>query len=250
MYISFSDTKESALGGAAQGIIPVQDAEGNLMGGSAPASPEVREAREEAREVRHGVERLEEHHDKLVEAVERCTEQVAALAEAGSQQLQRDAVREGEGRGEGYFDGMGQLSEQLGRLNDFLVKNSEHVQDVARRQAESEEKLRSTLDDFGAKQKNDYLDMSQLSSHLDRIQSLMEQTASQRNDSAKDLAPQQQQPMQIDFSPLTDRLGKVQDAVEQNSALIKALLDEGTGADSKPSTPFWGKDTVVPQLQP
>ncbi|KAK1076406.1 hypothetical protein LTR48_009084, partial [Friedmanniomyces endolithicus] len=87
MYISFSDTQENGLGGAAQGIIPVQDAQGNMKAGSGlPASPEVigeqvgREMRRETRSVRNGITKMEEHFERMMEAVERNTAQVAVLA--------------------------------------------------------------------------------------------------------------------------------------------------------------------------
>ena len=72
----------------------------------------------------------------------------------------------------------------------------------------------------------------------------MEQNSTEHKDSAKSLLEQQARPTQIDFSPLTDKLEKVQEAVEQNSALVKALLDEGSAPDSKPGTPFWGRDAA------
>ncbi|KAK5123029.1 hypothetical protein LTR85_003595 [Meristemomyces frigidus] len=267
MYISFSDTGAdgTGLGGAAQGIIPVQDAQGNMLGGSAPASPEllgkVGRVRREAREARSEIAWLEEYFERMMEAVGKNTEQIAALAENQQRAQQQwqppvEGQNGGEAHREGYFDGGGsELSQHLGRINDLLARNSEHVEALAQRQQEHDEKLHSTLQDFTTKQKTDYLDMSQLSAHLDRIQSLMEQSASQRQDSAKESLEQQSRappsnPAPIDFSPLTDRLEKVQEAVEQNSALVKALLDEGTAADSRPGTPFWGKDTPVQQPPP
>jgi len=255
MYISFSDTNETAIGGAAQGIIPVQDGEGNLLGGSAPASPDARQVRRDAREAKVEESKFGEQLQKMMQAMEQNTAQIAALAE--KQQPEPVESRNGDRSRdeEGYFS---EVSSHLARVNDLLERNSAHVEDMAKRQSENEQKLNSALQDLSSRQKNDYLDMSQLSSHLDRIQSLMEQSANERKDSARGFTEQQQQqqpppqPVQIDFSPLTDRLEKVQQAVEQNSTLVKALLDEGAaGSDSKPSTPFWGKDTpVVPPLQP
>lgn len=245
MYISFSDTKENGLGGAAQGIIPVQDAQGNMLGGSAPASPDLNQVRKEAKAARNEMARLEEFFERMMEAVESNTEQVAALA--GKQQ-QRS---EGEGQKSeagGYFD-MGELSSHLGHINDLLARNAEHAEGLATRQLENDQKLHSTLQELSSREKKDYLGMSQLSTHLNRIQDTIEQTAKERKDNAKEIAEQHAQPANIDFSPLTDRLEKVQEAVEQNSALIRALLDEGTGAESKPGTPFWGKDTAVQQSQ-
>lgn len=249
MYISFSATASGGLGGAAQGVIPVQDAQGNMLGGSAPASPELRgkvgQARREAKEVKGDVARLEEYFERMMEAVGRNTEQIAALAENQAQQKAREAGRDGgeEAHPNGYFDaGSSELSAHLGRINDLLARNSAHVEGLAKRQNENDEKLRATLQEFTAKQqKDDDLDLSQLSAHLDRIQVLMEQQSR---------GPLSPTPAPIDFSPLTDRLEKVQQAVEQNSALVKALLDEGTAADSKPGTPFWGKDTPVQPLPP
>ena len=234
MYISFSDTNEERLGGAAQGIIPIQDAEGNLLGGGAPASPEIRQVRKEAKEVKNEMGKLEDRFDQMLKAVECNTAQVVSL-------LERNEKENGGKHGVGDDFNLSELSSHLGRINDLLARNSEHVESLAQKQQENEKQLRAELKEFNSKKRNDPLNMSQLSSHLHRIQNLMEQNLSDRKDSGKELA-EPQQPMQVDFSPLTERLGKVQEAVEQNSALIKALLDEGT-ADSKAGTPFWGKDS-------
>ncbi|KAK0353662.1 hypothetical protein LTR91_020468 [Friedmanniomyces endolithicus] len=251
MYISFSDTQENGLGGAAQGIIPVQDAQGNMKAGSGlPASPEVigeqvgREMRRETRSVRNGITKMEEHFERMMEAVERNTAQVAVLAE---RQYEHPQPPKSEERN-GYFD-TDNVTTYLGRINDMLAQHSENMEGLAKKQADTDQKLQSTLDDVASKQRNDYLDMSQLSSHLDRVQTLMESSIGERKDSAKELAEHQQRPAQIDFSPLTDRLQKVQEAVEQNSALVKALLDEGT-AESKPGTPFWGRESSSQQQAP
>ncbi|KAK0894273.1 hypothetical protein LTR02_012381 [Friedmanniomyces endolithicus] len=250
MYISFSDTLENGLGGAAQGIIPVQDAQGNMKAGSGlPASPEVlgehvgREVRRETRSVRNGITKMEEHFERMMEAVERNTAQVAVLAE---RQYEHAPLPKNEERN-GYFE-TDHITTYLGRINDMLAQHSENMEGLAKKQADTDQKLQSTLDDVASKQRSDYLDMSQLSSHLDRVQTLMESSIGERKDSAKELA-EHQRPAQIDFSPLTDRLQKVQEAVEQNSALVKALLDEGT-AESKPGTPFWGKESSSQQQAP
>ena len=225
MYISFSDTPGDGLGGAAQGIIPVQDAQGNLLGGSAPASPEVREAKREAKGMRNEVHRLEEHFERMMEAVQKTTDKVSELVERQSGSLSEDGTTKvgSESSAGGCFD-MDVLSTHFGRMNELLARNSEHVEDLAKKHYENEQKLRQTMEAVVSKQQNDYLDMQQLSSHLDRIQNMMENSATERKDSAREVAPV----AQIDFSPLTQRLEKVQEAVEQNSALVKALLDERT----------------------
>ncbi|KAK3111205.1 hypothetical protein LTR53_013778 [Teratosphaeriaceae sp. CCFEE 6253] len=327
MYISFSDTTPDGLGGAAQGIIPVQDAQGNLVAGSgglAPGSPELgkdmKEFRREMKGTRHGVNKMEEHFERMMEAVERNTAQIASLAE---RQQEQKAAPENEERN-GYFD-EDRMTTYLGRINDLLAQHSESMESLAKKQAETDEKLRCALEDVASKQRNDYLDMSQLSSHLDRVQTLLERSVSEQRDSARELLEQQQArpveqidlapltshldrvreaveqqqpppaqqldlsplssrldklnetmsgapaPSQVDFAPLTTRLeklhetmteraqpqidlspltahlSKVQEAVEQNSSLIKALLDEGTTADAKPSTPFWGRSDSTSQ---
>ncbi|TKA75373.1 hypothetical protein B0A55_06009 [Friedmanniomyces simplex] len=250
MYISFSDTQEIGLGGAAQGIIPVQDAQGNMMAGSGlPASPEMigeqvgREVRKETRGVRNGISKMEEHFERMMEAVEQNTAQIAVLAERQYERAQAGAAKNEERNG--YFDS-DHVTTYLGRINDILAQHSENMEGLAKKQADTDQKLQSALEDVASKQRNDYLDLSQLSSHLDRVQTLMERSVGERIDSAKELAEHKQRPTQIDFSPLTDRLQKVQEAVEQNSALVKALLDEGM-AESRPGTPFWGKDAALQQ---
>lgn len=238
MYIRFSDTSTEGLEGAAQGIIPVQDAEGNLLGGSVSGVNDLLpEAKEEVKEeVKEGSGRLEESFGKMMEALQRNTEKAAELAaKIQAPEASRDvAVKEGVGSAMatagGYFD-MDALSTHFGRLNELLTKNSQHVEALTEKHYDNEQKLRKTMDTLASKQHSDYLDMQQLSSHLDRIQGMIEESVKERKDSAKEFS---ERPPQIDFSPLTHRLEKVQEAVEQNSALMKALLDEGTnGSDIK-----------------
>ena len=248
MYIQFGHA--SNVGGAVQGVIPVQDAQGNMLGGGTPAgSPEQRQLRREVKSTQNGLGQLEQHFERMMEAVERNSGQIAALAEKQSSSEDtlvatlREQRRSGEGEGDGYFPSS-ELSTHLGRINDLLTRNSEHVENLAKRQLDSEQKLRTAIEDSNTRHRADYnLDMSQLSSHLDRIQSLMEAEVKQRKDSAKELLDHQStvsQPV-IDLSPLNDRLEMIHDSLEQNSALIKALLDEGTAA-----TPFAEKQNPVP----
>ncbi|KAK3676722.1 hypothetical protein LTR78_003499 [Recurvomyces mirabilis] len=245
MYISFSDTQDGGLGGAAQGIIPVQDAQGHMLSGSAlaPSSPELAgamgEMKKQSKEVGKEITKLEEYFVKMMEAVDRNTEQVAALAERQMTMRQSE-----ESEKSGYFEGT-ELSSHLNRVNELLERHSEHMVNLSKQQSENDRKLSNAMADMAGRQKNDYLDMAQLSSHLDRIQSLMEQDSTERKDNAKSSVEQQARPTQIDFSPLIDKLEKVQEAVEQNSALVKALLEEGSAPESKPGTPFWGKDAAA-----
>ncbi len=311
MYISFSDAGDG-FGGAAQGIIPVQDADGNMLGGSAPASPLAKEMKRETREVKNEVVKLEEHFEKMMAAVERNTEKVAELAEKDkTQRSMSDVVsfrvdsEDGGSTRDSVDMGIlsGVLSGHLVRMNELLGKNSQHMEDLTRKHYEHEQRLEKAIDGLGNGRRDDSLDlqrerdmgmlsgvlsghlvrmnelmgqnsqhmenltkkhyeheqrlekaiesmnngaprepgldMEQLSSHLDRIQSLMEASARERKDSTRD-SPQE--PLQVDFSPLTARLEKVQQAVETNSELIRALLNEG---ESKPETPFWGKEQAM-----
>lgn len=255
MYISFSDAPGDGLGGAAQGIIPVQDEHGNMLGGGAPASPQfARELRSEARSVKTEVQRLEEYFGKMTAAVERNTEKVAELAEKRrvrtSHDETLDALSLRSGSGDSANVDMGVLSGQFVRMNDLLAKNSQHVEQLAKQHYEHERKLSQTMNTLVSQRNDGTLDMHRLSTHLDRIQTMMEASTTEREDSAKHFPDQQSQTVQIDWSPLTERLEKVVDAVEQNSALVKALLDEGA-ANSHPGTPFWGKEQPVqPDFQP
>ncbi|RMY17964.1 hypothetical protein D0867_05663 [Hortaea werneckii] len=239
MYISFSDTASNQLGGAAQGIIPVQDAAGNLLGGGAPASSrEFKQAREVTREVKHEMSRLEERFERMMGAIEKNGDRMASLLEA--RQEQANTEKQDRDRPD-----QSDLSSHLEKITELLAKNSEYVQGLEKRQASNEKAIREELKKLNAKPKERGPDMSQLSSHLDKIQKMMEQSLTNR----KDGSMAEFQPVQIDFSPLTERLTKVQEAVEQNSALVKELLDEGANSESRAVTPFWGKNTPVEQLQ-
>ena len=218
-----------------------------MLGGGAPASPQfAKELGSEARSVKTEVQKLEEYFEKMMAAVERNTEKVAELAEKRprartSHDETLDALSLRSGSADSANVDMGVLSGQFVRMNDLLAKNSQHVEQLAKQHYEHERRLSQTMDALVSQRNDGTLDMHRLSTHLDRIQTMMEASAAERKDSAKHLPEQQAQPIQIDFSPLTERLEKVVEAVEQNSTLVKALLDEG-GANSQPGTPFWGKD--------
>ncbi|KAI7204111.1 hypothetical protein D0869_02844 [Hortaea werneckii] len=239
MYISFSDTACNQLGGAAQGIIPIQDAAGNLLGGGAPASSgEFKQAREEMREVKQDVSRLEERFERMMGAIEKNGDRMASLLE--ERQEQANTEKQNHDRPD-----QSDLSSHLGKITELLAKNSEYVQGLEKRQASNEKAIREELKKLNAEPKGKDLDMSQLSSHLDKIQKMMEQSLTSR----KDGSMAESEPVQIDLSPLTERLTKVQEAVEQNSALVKELLDEGANSESRAVTPFWGKNTPIEHLQ-
>ncbi|GAB1738475.1 hypothetical protein NU219Hw_g3281t1 [Hortaea werneckii] len=239
MYISFSDTASNHLGGAAQGIIPIQDAAGNLLGGGAPAnSGEVKQAREETREAKQEISRLEERFERMMGAIEKNGDRMASLLDERREQA--NAEKQDRGRPD-----QSELSSHLEKITELLAKNSEYVQGLEKRQASNEKAIREELKKLNAKPKEKGLDMSQLSSHLDKIQKMMEQSLTSR----KDGSMAGSQPVQIDLSPLTERLTKVQEAVEQNSALVKELLDEGANSESRAVTPLWGKNTPIEQLQ-
>lgn len=249
MYIAFSDATGD-VGGAAQGIIPIQDAEGHMLGSSAGRESGVAgELKKEAKEVKNDVHRLEEHFEKMMEAVEKNTHKVAELA--GVQHTSDNADYIGAPKistdsGITYFD-MDVLSGHFGRMNELLAKNNEHIDGLVRKHDEHEQQLRGTIQILASTQKNESMGLQHLTTHLDRMQQMMESSITERADSAKDLAVRTAP--SIDFSPLADRLEKVQEAVEQNSALIKALLDEATGAnDSKSGMPFWGKEQAPVDL--
>ena len=123
-----------------------------------------------------------------------------------------------------------ELSSHLGRISQLLEQNSAHVASLAERQLENEQKMREMLEAQHAKETSQQPDMSQLTSHLDRIQKLMERTAHGRKDSARDIRTS---PPRVDLSPLTFWLEKVLSAIEQNTELVRELLQEKD--DSSPS---------------
>ncbi|KAI6843758.1 hypothetical protein KC340_g892 [Hortaea werneckii] len=239
MYISFSDTASNQLSGAAQGIIPIQDASGNLLGGGAPASSgEFKQAREETREVKQEVSRLEERFERMMGAIEKNGDRMASLLQ--ERQEQANAKNADHGQSD-----QGGLSSHLEKITELVAKNSEYVQGLEKRQASSEKAMRDEIRKLSAKPNQKGPDMSQLSSHLNRLQKILEQNFTNR----KDNSSTESRPVQIDLSPLTERLTKVQEAVEQNSALVKELLDEGANSESRAVTPFWAKNTPMEHSQ-
>ncbi|KXT01226.1 hypothetical protein AC578_3789 [Pseudocercospora eumusae] len=213
MYIAFSDTSSHGLGGAAQGIIPVQDAQGNMLGGGAPAGPDFgRQVKQEAKSLRNEKSQLEEHFGEMMEAVERNTEGVKKLAEG------RDSAGQG-GAQRGYFD-TSELAGHFGRITDLLARNQEYMETMSKRQFENEKKLRAILEETAARRETDRLDLSHLTSHLDRIQQMMEKSVDANPDMVKRSSEDQ-----LDLSPLVSRLDGIQQAMERNSMLLEDFLD-------------------------
>jgi ribosome assembly protein YihI (activator of Der GTPase) len=216
MYVQLNDT----TGGATQTIIPVQDARGNLLAGTS-SSPEQHSENETKEDTRNGVKTLEERFEKMMEVVERNTEQISALATAKETPGDRNAPTTVNGKADSADTS--ELSGHLGRISQLLEKNCAHVAGLAERQLENEQKMREMLEAQHAKETSQQPDMSQLTSHLDRIQKMMERTAHGRKDSARDIRTS---PPRVDLSPLTFWLEKVLSAIEQNTELVRELIQE------------------------
>jgi ribosome assembly protein YihI (activator of Der GTPase) len=226
MYVQLNDT----TGGAAQTIIPVQDARGNLLAGTS-SSPE----HETRNDTRKGASMLEERFEKMIEVVERNTEQISALAKAkepAKEPRNEDVETHREINGKADSLDTSELTNHLGRISQLLEQNSAHVASLAERQLENEQKMREMLEAQHAKEAPQQPDMSQLTSHLDRIQKLMERTAHGRKDSARDIRTS---PPRVDLLPLTFWLEKVLSAIEQNTELVRELIPEKD--DSRQAAP-------------
>ncbi|KAM0707092.1 hypothetical protein Q7P35_006423 [Cladosporium inversicolor] len=228
MYIQYDDSTR----GAAQGIIPVQDVQGNILGG-AGSSSEQRSRGEPKRDVMNGAGMLEERFEKMMEAVERNTEQIAALTDARSSEYKVPATKTlASVNGTTGPSASSELSSHLDRITQLLEQNCAHVASLAQRQADNEQRMREMIEAQHARETAEQPDMAQLTSHLDRIQRLMERNTHSRKDSARDIRTS---PPRVDMSPLTFRLEKVVSAVEQNSDLVKELLQEREDSKSSPS---------------
>ena len=260
-------------GGSAQDVL------GSLLGGSAPAlaSVEAAEAKKEAKKAREKVDRMEERLEKLMGMVERTAESVSGLVEQQKQQS-RDSgeraknvpVAQDDTTQTSYYPSngneFGELTDHMASIKELLARNCEHVESLATRQAENEKSLRDAIATNQQKDDTKALDMQHLSSHLDRVQGLLEQTAQAQAEAFKDTKVPDlvSQPPALDFTPLTDAFTAVQASIESNSSLMRSLLDEGTGANDdeidrtddtltqmvsrgrRPSTPFWGRDAPPP----
>lgn len=218
MYVQLNDT----TGGGAQAIIPVQDARGNLLAGTS-SSTEQRPGSARQKDTRNGVGTLEDRFEKMMEAVERNTEQISALAKAKETRGDDTKVSRGVINGKADSLDTSELSTHLGRITQLLEQNSAHVAGLAERQLENEQKMREMLEAQHEKETSQQPDMSQLTSHLDRIQKLMERNAHGRKDSARDIRTS---PPRVDLSPLTFWLEKVLSAIEQNTELVRDQLQE------------------------
>jgi len=223
MYVQLNDS----TGGATQTIIPVQDANGNLLAGTS-SSPQQHAGKETRNDTRNGSGLLEDRFEKMMQVVERNTEQISALAKAQGTHDDVNAPRRFNGKAESVDTS--ELSSHLGRISQLLEQNCAHVASLAERQLENEQKMREMLEAQRAKETSQQPDMGQLTSHLDRIQKLMERTAHGRKDSARDIRTS---PPRVDLSPLTFWLEKVLSAIEQNTELVRESLQEKD--DSNPS---------------
>lgn len=223
MYIAFADTSSHGLGGAAQGIIPVQDAQGNMLGGGAPSSPDLgKHMKQEAKGMRNDMSRMEDRFEKMMAAVERNTDSVRQLAE----ERETETWKQEQGQ-RGYFD-TSDLAGHFGRITDLLARNQEYMETMSQRQFENEEKLRAVLEDTASRQSRDHSTIAQLSSHLGRIQHLLEM-------SVKDSQPTEDPSKEhwFDVSPLVSRLDKMQETLTHNSSLLESLLEQ---RDASPSS--------------
>jgi uncharacterized protein GlcG (DUF336 family) len=219
MYIQFDESTR----GAAQGIIPVQDARGHMLGGVSSGSEQQLRS-EPRRDVMNGASILEERFEKMMEVVEKNSEQISALTKARSGEEKALATRSPEGaNGTSSTSGTSELSSNLDRISQMLEQNSAHVASLAQRQTENEQRMREMMEAQHARETTEQPNMNQLTSHLDRIQRLMERNTHGRKDSARDIRTS---PPRVDMSPLTFWLEKVLSALEQNSELIKELLHE------------------------
>ncbi|CAK4031771.1 Hypothetical predicted protein [Lecanosticta acicola] len=235
MYTTLSDTSsDSSLGGEAQRSMPVQDEQGNILGGAASpsTSADSGRTRREVKDMKDGVGRVGEHSEKMMETVERNTEGARKSAEAREE---HGHYGQADGHSREHFY-MRELSGHFGRMTDLLERNTEHMENLSKRQFDHEQKLQQALESMSARQSPDALDLSRFSSHLDRIQQMMEQSLQERQDSARSA---REKPPSVNLSPLAEGLGKMQEAVEQNSTLMKALLEESSQQDPEaPRTPF------------
>ena len=222
MYTQYDDAK----GGATQGVIPIQDAQGNMLGGTGGGSEQ--RSRSEFRRDMNGANMLEERFEKMMEAVERNTEQISELTNARGSENDVTAPKAPDGvNGKLDTSGSSDISNHLDRISQLLEQNCAHVASLAQRQADNEQRMREMIEAQHARQTAEQPEMSQLTSHLDRIQKLMERNAHGRKDSARDIRTS---PPRVDMSPLTFWLEKVLGAVEQNSELVKELLQERSQA--------------------
>lgn len=219
MYIQYGDS----IRGAAQGIIPVQDTQGTLLG-SYSSGLEQRRQGEPRRDVMSGANMLEERLEKMMEVIERNTEQISALTDARSSEKSVPATKDlAVVNGRQDTSSSSELSSHLDRISQLLEQNCAHVASLTQRQTENEQRMREMIEAQQTRETAAQPDMGQLTSHLDRIQKLMERSAHGRKDSARDIRTS---PPRVDISPLTFWLEKVLSAVEQNSELIKELLHE------------------------
>ncbi|KAM3424868.1 hypothetical protein BST61_g6845 [Cercospora zeina] len=221
MHIALSDRVSNGLGGAAQGITPLQDAQGNMLGGSAPSSPPPRQ-----QSIRHRQEQdsqpgdIDSRLERVTHMMERSTESIDKLV-----QSQADSQH----HGQGYFD-TSLLAVHFGKMTDLLASNVENIESMSKKQFEHEQRLTDALEEVSRKRREDRIDLSQLSAHLDRVNRTLDQSAAQRKDSVRS---SNEKPPPIDFTPVTSRLEELQQAIERNTSINKKLVEERANTDAE-----------------
>lgn len=229
MFIQFGDVGN--VGGAAQGIIPVQDVDGNMLGGSAGAAAaaathgELGQVKKEARSVRNELSVLEEHFEKMMGAVERNTEAVASLADRrtngeGGESRENDGTNGVESSADSQFD-LSELSEHLGRISGQLTRNLENAESLARKQDDNGKRVVAALEK-STKQRSEKVDLSQVSPHLEKIRKLLEDDIKSRKASEKSAS-------QVDMSVVASHLEGIHSAIGQQSAHMQTLLGSAHG---------------------
>ncbi|SMR41236.1 unnamed protein product [Zymoseptoria tritici ST99CH_1E4] len=124
------------------------------------------------------------------------------------------------------------ISNQLAHMNDVLTRHAHHMEDMARAQAGSEQRIRTMLESASPRRSSaEFLDLSHLWTYLDRIQGTVEQLVEEHRElkkSEEKLPETTPAGSVVDLSPVTERLDSLQSAVEDNSAILRTWLEQRT----------------------
>ncbi|KJX95802.1 hypothetical protein TI39_contig1039g00001 [Zymoseptoria brevis] len=126
----------------------------------------------------------------------------------------------------------GDISTQLAHMNDVLTAHTERMEIMARAQAESEQRIRTMLEGASPRRSSaEFLDLSHLWTYLDRIQGTVEQLVEEHRElkKSREDSPETTAVVSVlELSRVIERLDSLQSAVEDNSGVVRAWLEERT----------------------
>jgi hypothetical protein len=118
------------------------------------------------------------------------------------------------------------LSTHLAQTKALLIAHSSHMEEMTLLQAEHEARMRTMLDSVPTRRSSDFLDLSHLWTYLDRIQGTVEGLVGSPDSQRHEEVEKKAAVRHVDVDAVIERLDRLQAAVEENSAVVRRMLEE------------------------